>query len=298
VKQRWLEPLLEGEIRSCFSMTEPEVSGSDPTTLRSRAELSGDEWVINGHKWFTSGAVGAAVAIAMVVTDPDAHPYARASMILVPTDAPGFNLVRPVSVMGHDGGPGHCEIRYEDCRVPASNLLGPRQAGFVIAQDRLGPGRIHHCMRAIGTCERAIEMMCRRANERETHGGKLAEKQFIQDFIARSRMETDQARLLTLLAAWKMDTAGKRAARQEISMIKVVAANVVMDVLDRAIQVHGALGMSDDLPLASMWRYSRMLRVADGPDEVHKMVIARRELGRWATEEESDAPAQPAAAKA
>jgi acyl-CoA dehydrogenase len=298
VKQRWLEPLLEGEIRSCFSMTEPEVSGSDPTTLRSRAELSGDEWVINGHKWFTSGAVGAAVAIAMVVTDPDAHPYARASMILVPTDAPGFNLVRPVSVMGHDGGPGHCEIRYEDCRVPASNLLGPRQAGFVIAQDRLGPGRIHHCMRAIGTCERAIEMMCRRANERETHGGKLAEKQFIQDFIARSRMETDQARLLTLLAAWKMDTAGKRAARQEISMIKVVAANVVMDVLDRAIQVHGALGMSDDVPLASMWRYSRMLRVADGPDEVHKMVIARRELGRWATEEESDAPAQPAAAKA
>jgi acyl-CoA dehydrogenase len=297
-KQRWLEPLLDGEIRSCFSMTEPEVSGSDPTTLRSRAELSGDEWVINGHKWFTSGAVGAAVAIAMVVTDPDAHPYARASMILVPTDAPGFNLVRPVPVMGHDGGPGHCEIRYQDCRVPASNLLGPRQAGFVIAQDRLGPGRIHHCMRAIGTCERAIEMMCRRANERETHGGKLAEKQFIQDFIARSRMETDQARLLTLLAAWKMDTAGKRAARQEISMIKVVAANVVMDVLDRAIQVHGALGMSDDLPLASMWRYSRMLRVADGPDEVHKMVIARRELGRWATDEESDAPARPAAAKA
>jgi acyl-CoA dehydrogenase len=297
-KQRWLEPLLEGEIRSCFSMTEPEVSGSDPTTLRSRAELSGDEWVINGHKWFTSGAVGAAVAIAMVVTDPDAHPYARASMILVPTDATGFNLVRPVPVMGHDGGPGHCEIRYEDCRVPATNLLGPRQSGFVIAQDRLGPGRIHHCMRAIGTCERAIEMMCRRANERETHGGKLAEKQFIQDFIARSRMETDQARLLTLLAAWKMDTAGKRAARQEISMIKVVAANVVMDVLDRAIQVHGALGMSDDLPLASMWRYSRMLRVADGPDEVHKVVIARRELGRWATEDQSEAPAQPAAAKA
>jgi acyl-CoA dehydrogenase len=297
-KQRWLEPLLEGEIRSCFSMTEPEVSGSDPTTLRSRAELSGDEWVINGHKWFTSGAVGAAVAIAMVVTDPDAHPYARASMILVPTDAPGFNLVRPVSVMGHDGGPGHCEIRYEDCRVPAANLLGPRQAGFVIAQDRLGPGRIHHCMRAIGTCERAIEMMCRRANARETHGGKLAEKQFIQDFIARSRMETDQARLLTLLAAWKMDTAGKRAARQEISMIKVVAANVVMDVLDRAIQVHGALGMSDDLPLASMWRYSRMLRVADGPDEVHKMVIARRELGRWAKEDQSEAQAQPAPVKA
>jgi acyl-CoA dehydrogenase len=292
-RERWLRPLLEGEIRSCFSMTEPEVSGSDPTTLRTRAELDGDEWVINGHKWFTSGAVGAAVAIVMCVTDPEAHPYARASMILVPIDAPGFNLVRPVSVMGHDGGPGHCEILYEDCRVPAANLLGPRQAGFVIAQDRLGPGRIHHCMRAIGTAERAIELMSRRANERETFGGKLAEKQFIQDFVARSRMEVDQARLLTLYAAWKMDTEGKRAARQQISMIKVVAANVVMDVLDRAIQVHGALGMSDDTPLAWMWRFSRMLRVADGPDEVHKMVIARRELAHWAKEaEDAGAPGE------
>ncbi len=293
-KQRWLEPLLEGEIRSCFSMTEPEVSGSDPTTLRTRAELDGGEWVINGHKWFTSGAVGADVAIVMVVTDPEAHQYARASMILVPTDNPGFELVRPVPVMGHDGGPGHCEIRYEDCRVPEENLLGPRQAGFVIAQDRLGPGRIHHCMRAIGTCERAIEMMCRRANEREAFGSKLADKQFVQDFIAKSRMETDQARLLTLLAAWKMDTQGKREARQEISMIKVVAANVVMDVLDRAIQVHGALGMSDDTPLAGMWRFSRMLKVADGPDEVHKMVIARRELNRWAKEAEAEEAATAA----
>ena len=203
-------------------------------------------------------------------------------MILVPVDNPGFELVRPVSVMGHDGGPGHCEIRYEDCRVPAANVPGERGAGFVIAQDRLGPGRIHHRMRAIGTAERAIEMMCNRANERETFGGKLADKQFIQDFIAKSRMETNQARLLTLHAAWKMDTAGKRAARQEISMIKVVAANVVMDVLDRAIQTHGALGMSDDTPLAGMWRFSRMLKVADGPDEVHKMVIARRELNRAA----------------
>jgi acyl-CoA dehydrogenase len=294
-KQQWLQPLLEGEIRSCFSMTEPEVSGSDPRTLQARAELDGDEWVIDGHKWFTSGAVGASVAITMVVTDPDAHPYARASMILVPTDAPGFELVRPVSVMGHDGGPGHCEIRYEDCRVPEANLLGPRQAGFVIAQDRLGPGRIHHCMRAIGTCERAIEMMCRRANEREAFGEKLADKQFVQDFIARSRMETEQARLLTLLAAWKMDALGKKEARREISMIKVVAANVVMDVLDRAIQVHGALGLSDDTPLAGMWRFSRMLKVADGPDEVHKMVVARRELKRWAKEAEA---AEPAPARA
>jgi acyl-CoA dehydrogenase len=282
-KDAWLRPLLEGEIRSCFSMTEPEVSGSDPTTLRTRAELDGDEWVIDGHKWFTSGAVGAAVAIVMCVTEPDAHPYARASMILVPVDNPGFNLVRPVPVMGHDGGPGHCEILYEGCRVPASNLLGERGGGFVIAQDRLGPGRIHHCMRAIGTAERAIEMMCDRANSRETFGEKLADKQFVQDFVARSRMEVDQARLLTLSAAWKMDTAGKRAARQQISMIKVVAANMVMDVLDRAIQVHGALGMSDDTPLAGMWRFSRMLKVADGPDEVHKMVIARRELNRAAS---------------
>jgi acyl-CoA dehydrogenase len=300
-RRRWLDPLLDGEIRSCFSMTEPEVSGADPTMLRCRAELEGSEWVINGHKWFTSGAVGADVAIVMCVTDPDAHPYARASMILVPTDDPGFNLVRPVPVMGHDGGPGHCEILYEDCRVPEANLLGPRQAGFAIAQDRLGPGRIHHCMRAIGSCERAIEMMCKRALERETHGGKLADKQFIQDFIAKSRMETEQARLLTLLAAWKMDTEGKKAARREISMIKVVAANVVMDVLDRAIQVHGALGMSDDTPLAGMWRFSRMLKVADGPDEVHKMVIARRELNHWAKEAEAQdgvAPATPAPARA
>jgi acyl-CoA dehydrogenase len=217
-------------------------------------------------------------------------------MILVPTDAPGFDLVRPIPVMGHDGGPGHCEIRYEDCRVPSTNLLGPRQAGFVIAQDRLGPGRIHHCMRAIGTAERAIEMMCRRANEREAFGGKLGDKQFIQDFIAKSRMEIEQARLLTLYAAWKMDTAGKRAARQEISMIKVVAANVVMDVLDRSIQTHGSLGMTDDTPLAMMWRFSRMLRIADGPDEVHKMVIARRELGRWAKQAEEETEQVAAAA--
>lgn len=288
-KEEWLEPLLEGRIRSCFSMTEPEVSGSDPTLLQARAELDGDEWVIEGHKWFTSGAVGADLAIAMVVTDPDAHPYARASMICVPTDNPGFNLVRPISVMGHDGGPGHCEIRYEGCRVPKENLLGERGAGFAVAQDRLGPGRIHHCMRAIGTAERAHEMMCRRANERTAFGGPLGEKQFVQESIAASRMEIDQARLLTLYAAWKMDTEGKRAARQAISAIKIVAANMVMDVLDRAIQIHGSLGMTDDTPLAIMWRFSRMLRLADGPDEVHKMVLARRELNRWAKRAEAEA---------
>ena len=299
-QERWLQPLLDGEIRSCFSMTEPEVAGSDPTGLISRAELDGDEWVINGHKWFTSGYNGAALAIAMVVTDPDAPPHRRASMILVPVDTPGFEGIRPVPVMGHDEGPGHWEVRYEDCRVPADNVLGERGAGFAIAQDRLGPGRIHHCMRAIGSAERAIEMMCRRANEREAFGSKLAEKQFVQDFIAKSRIETEQARLLTLNAAWRMDTYGKKEARREISMIKVVAANVVMDVLDRAIQVHGSLGMSDDTPLAGMWRFSRMLKVADGPDEVHKMVVARRELNRWAPREDGseNGAAAPAAAAA
>jgi acyl-CoA dehydrogenase len=287
-RQRWLDPLLEGSIRSCFSMTEFAVSGSDPTGLQATAVREGDEWVINGHKWFTSGAVGADLAIAMVVTDPDAHPYARASMICVPTDAPGFNLVRPIPVMGHAEGPGHCEIKYEECRVPAANLLGEQGAGFAVAQDRLGPGRIHHCMRAIGTAERALEMMCRRANSREAFGGPLADKQFVQEAIAASRMEIDQARLLTMYAAWKMDTEGKRAARQSISAIKVVAANMVMDVLDRAIQVHGSLGMTDDTPLAALWRFSRMLRLADGPDEVHKMVLARRELNRWSKRAEAE----------
>ena len=280
-RERWLEPLLEGRIRSCFAMTEPEVSGSDPTLLQARAVRDGDEWVIDGHKWFTSGAVGADLCIAMVVTDPDAHPYARASMICVPIDAEGFELVRPIPVMGHAGGPGHCELRFDGCRVPEANLLGPRQAGFAVAQDRLGPGRIHHCMRAIGTAERALEMMCRRANTREAFGGPLADKQFVQDFVAKSRIEIEQARLLTLHAAWRMDTEGKQKARRHISMIKIVAANVVMDVLDRAIQVHGSLGMTDDTPLAAMWRFSRMLRLADGPDEVHKILIAKNVVHRY-----------------
>jgi acyl-CoA dehydrogenase len=238
--------------------------------------------VINGHKWFTSGAVGAAFAIVMVVTNPKGAPHERASMILVPTDAPGFNLVRSVSVMGHAGGGGHCEIQYNNCRVPAENLLGPEKGGFMIAQARLGPGRIHHCMRAIGMAERGFEIMCRHANERETGGVKLSEKQMVQDWIACSRMEIDQARLLTQYAAWKMDTLGKREARQELSMVKVVVPNMMMTVLDRVIQCLGALGVSDDTPVAGMWRNGRALRIADGPDEVHKMVIARRELKRFA----------------
>ena len=279
-KKQWLEPLLAGDIRSCFSMTEPEVAGSDPTLLRTRAVRDGDHWVINGHKWFTSGAIGASVAIVMAVTDPDAAPHLRATMILAPIPTKGLNIVRPVPVMGHTGGGGHCEIRYEDCRVPVTNTLGPEAGGFMVAQARLGPGRIHHCMRALGAAERALEMMCQRANTRVMFGEPLARKQFIQDMIAMSRIEIDQARLLTLYAAWRMDTVGKKEARQEISMIKVVAANVCMQVIDRAIQVHGALGVSDDTPLARMWRDLRMLRLADGPDEVHKTVIARRELAR------------------
>jgi acyl-CoA dehydrogenase len=270
-QERWLEPALEGRIRSCFSMTEPEVSGSDPTLLQGRAVLDGDEWV----------------------TDPDAPAHARASMICVPTDNPGYEMVRAIPVMGHDKGPGHCEVRFTECRVPKANLLGERGAGFAIAQDRLGPGRIHHCMRAIGTAERAHEMMCRRANERHAFGGPLSDKQFVQEAIATSRMEIDQARLLTLYASWKMDTEGKRAARQSISAIKIVAANMVMNVLDRAIQIHGSLGMTDDTPLAPMWRYSRMLRIADGPDEVHKMVLARRELNRWSKRAEVEASGEP-----
>jgi len=282
LKEKFLKPLLDGEIRSCFSMTEPEVSGADPTKLQTRAAREGDEYVINGHKWFTSGAIGASFAIVMAVTDPDAPPHQRTSQIVVPTDTPGFEIVRPVSVMGHTGGGGHCEIRYEDCRVPATNLLGPEHSGFMIAQARLGPGRIHHCMRAIGMAERGFEIMCRNANTREVSGGLLRDKQFIQEFVAASRMEIDQARLLTLYAAHKMDSRGKQEARQEISMIKVVVPNMMMTVLDRVIQSLGALGVTDDTPVAAMWRHGRSLRIADGPDEVHKMVIARRELKRFA----------------
>ena len=280
--ERWLAPLLEGSIRSCFAMTEPETAGSDPTGLATRAQLEGDEWVIEGHKWFTTGALGAAVAIVMAVTDSDAPAHRRASMIVVPLETPGLELVRPLSVMGHAAGPGHWELRFSDCRVPSAHLLGDRGAGFQVAQERLGPGRIHHCMRAIGGAELGLELMCRRANEREAFGGPLADKQFVQDFVARSRIEVDAARLMVLHAAWRMDTDGKRAAHNEISMAKVMAANVHQRVLDRAIQVHGALGVSDDSPLGHMWREGRWLRLVDGADEVHKMAIARRELRRYA----------------
>jgi acyl-CoA dehydrogenase len=280
-KDHWLKPCLEGEMRTCFSMTEPDTAGSDPTQLKTRAVRDGDYYVINGHKWFTSGAIGAGFAIAMVVTDPNAEPHRRATMLIVPTDAPGFNLIRPVPVMGHTGGGGHCEIIYKDCKVPMTNLLGEEGGGFGISQARLGPGRIHHCMRTIGIAERAVELMCKRANTRWTHGSLLADKSNIQEWIADSRIEIDSTRLMVMHTAWKMDTAGKREARNEISMIKVMAANMVMRVLDRAIQVFGAMGVSDDTPIASFWRNSRSLRIADGPDEVHRMTIARRELRKW-----------------
>jgi acyl-CoA dehydrogenase len=280
-RERWLEPLLEGEIRSCYSMTEPDTPGSDPTNLACLATLDGDEWVINGRKWWTTNALGAAVAIVMAVTDPDAPKHKRATMILVPTDTPGFNLVRPLSNMGHVAGPGHWEIAYEDCRVPAeASTLGARQAGFKIAQDRLGPGRIHHCMRLIGVAERALELMCQRAKSRSMFGSTLADKQFVQDFIALSRIEIDQARLVTAHAAWKLDQVGNREAREELSITKVAAPAMALRVVDRAIQVWGGAGVSDDTPLAAMYRYNRMLRIGDGADEVHKQLIARMELAK------------------
>lgn len=280
-KRRWLMPALEGEIRTCFSMTEPETAGSDPTQLATRAVRNGDDYVINGHKWFTTGGAVASFAIVMAVTDPDAPRHARASQIIVPINTPGLKVVRSVPVMGHVGEEGHAEILYEDCRVPVTNLLGDEGSGFAIAQARLGPGRIHHCMRAVGVAERALELMCNRALNRWAHGSYLAEKANIREWIADSRIEIDSTRLMVMQAAWKMDTLGKREARQEISMIKVMAANMVMRVLDRAMQIFGAMGMSDDTPLARFWRENRILRIGDGPDEVHRMTIGRRELRKY-----------------
>lgn len=279
-KRRWLIPALEGEIRTCFSMTEPETPGSDPTQLRTRAVREGDYYKIDGHKWFTTGAFGSACAIVMAVTDPDAASHRRATMIVVPLDTPGMKLVRSIPVVGSTGG-NHAEIVYKDCRVPVSNRLGEEGSGFAIAQARLGPGRIHHCMRAIGVAERALELMCQRANTRFTHGSLLADKANVQQWIADSRIEIDATRLMVMNAAWKIDTLGKRQVRQEVAMIKVMAANMVMRVLDRAIQVFGAMGVSDDTPIALFWRMNRILRIGDGPDEVHRMTIARRELRKW-----------------
>jgi acyl-CoA dehydrogenase len=272
-KKRWLAPLVNGDIYPCFSMTEPEVSGADPTGLRTRAVQDGDEWVINGHKWFTSGANSAAFATVMCVTEPDAPAHERFSMIVVPTDTPGFEIVRNVPVMGETAG-GHCEIRYNNVRVPLTNLLGPRGKAFTIAQRRLGPGRIYHCMRWLGQAERAFELMVQRAMTRQAFGSALADKQTIQNWIADSAAEIQAARLLTLNAAAKIDADDE--ARVEISLIKFYGAKVLHDVIDRAIQVHGALGVSEDTPLARMYRHARFARIYDGPDEVHRMVVSRR----------------------
>ena len=277
-KERWLRPLVAGEIRSFFSMTEPEVSGSDPTELRTRAVLDGDEWVIDGHKWFSSSAEGAAFGIVMAVTDPDAPPHRRMSQIIVPSDTPGFEVIRPIPVMGHTGRgwTTHCEVRYTGVRVPRDNVLGEPGDGFRIAQKRLGPGRIHHVMRWLGQMQRAFELMCSYALERQVGGAPLAEKQTVQNWIADSAAGIQACRLLTLSAARKIDEGDE--ARLEISLIKFYAAEVLNDVIDRAIQVHGALGVTEDLPLAAMYRNARAARIYDGPDEVHRMVVSRRIL--------------------
>ena len=268
-------------------MTEPETAGSNPTLLATRAETDGDDYVINGQKWFTSSADGAAVAIVMAVTDPDAPPHQRASMILVPTDTPGFNLVRNVSVMGHAGSghASHGEVIYQSCRVPRTNLLGPEGSGFLIAQDRLGPGRIHHCMRWLGIASRAFDMMCTRANERviDGDGGTLADRQVIQHWAAELSAEISGVRLLTLHTAWQIDRHGAKAARDEISAIKFLVANTMLKAVDTAIQVHGALGVTDDTVLAYWYRHERAARIYDGADEVHKSSLGRRILRRYAT---------------
>jgi acyl-CoA dehydrogenase len=286
-KERWLRPLLEGEIRSAFVMTEPEVASSDATNIELRIERDGEDYVLNGHKWWASGALRerCKVFIVMGKTDPDGPPFRQQSMILVPRDTPGVQIVRNLPVFGYVDQEGHAEIVFEDARVPASNLISEEGHGFLIAQARLGPGRIHHCMRCIGAAERALELMCLRASRRVTFGQPLAERANIQDWIAESRIEIDMARLLTLNAAWLMDTVGNKHARTEISAIKVAAPDVALRVVDRAIQVHGGGGVSDDFPLATMYAHLRTLRLADGPDEVHKRSIARRELRRVATPE-------------
>ena len=280
-QRQWLTPLLEGEIRSCFSMTEPDVASSDATNIRTEIRRDGDDYVINGRKWWSSGAMASNCKIAIVMgkTDPSAAKHQQQSMILVPLDTPGVNIERPLHVFGYDHAPkGHAEIHYDDVRVPADNLILGEGRGFEIAQGRLGPGRIHHCMRTIGVAERALAAMCARVEERVSFGRRLAEFDSIRKEIARSRIEIDQARLMTLNAAKMMDEVGNKAARQEIAMIKVIAPEMALRVLDRAIQAHGAMGVCQDSFLASAWANVRTLRLADGPDEVHLDTIAKLEL--------------------
>src|SRR3954447_5538579 len=282
-KEQWLYPLLAGDLKSAFSMTEPENAGSDPTVMDTTAVLEGDEWVLNGRKWFSSNGSVADFLIVMAITDPEAHKYQRASMLIVPADAPGVTIVRDIPTMEHPYEHygrigGHSEILYEDVRVPKDALLGPRGAGFLIAQQRLGPGRIHHCMRWLGVSRRAFDMLCERALTRYAHGSLLSNKQTVQNWIADSAAQMQAARLMTLHAAWKMDTEGASAARKEISLIKFFGAGVMHDVVARALQIHGALGYSTDLPLEAMYRYARAARFYDGPDEVHRESVARQIL--------------------
>jgi acyl-CoA dehydrogenase len=282
-KKQWLRPLLAGEIRSAFAMTEPDVASSDATNIQLRMVSDGDEYVLNGRKWWTSNALHAhcKVLIVMGKTDPMAAAHRQQSMMVVPLDTPGVKILRSLPIFGYLDREGHAEIEFNDVRVPASALLAGEGDGFMIGQSRLGPGRIHHCMRSIGAAERALELMIGRARSRTTFGTPLADRANIQDWIAESRIEIEMARLLTLKAAWLMDTVGNKQARVEIAAIKVAAPQVALKVLDRAIQVHGGGGLSDDFPLAEMYAQQRTLRFADGPDEVHKRVIAREELRRY-----------------
>ena len=282
-KERWLRPLLDGEIRSAFAMTEPAVASSDATNIETRIERDGDEYVINGRKWWASNALhrNCKLLIVMGKTDPDGPPHRQQSMLVVPIDTPGVTIVRGLPVFGYWDREGHAEVLLEDVRVPASALLAGEGDGFMISQARLGPGRIHHCMRSIGMAERALDLLCQRALQRTTFGKPVAENANIQDWIAESRIELEMVRLLTMKAAWLMDTVGNRHARVEIAAIKVAAPQVALKVIDRAIQVHGGGGVSDDFPLAYFYAAQRTLRLADGPDEVHKRTIAQRELRRW-----------------
>ncbi len=287
-KRRWLEPLARGDIRSCFSMTEPENPGSNPTMLSCQARRDGDHYVIDGHKWFTTSADGAAFAIVMAVTNPEAPPHARASMIIVPTDTPGFERVRNIKIMGDEGSGwgSHAELWYRGVRVPTDHRLGPEGAGFLIAQERLGPGRIHHCMRWVGICERVFDVTCRHISRRKiSDEHTLASRQIAQAWIAEARAEINASRLMVLHAAWTIQHRGYDQARDEVSVIKFYVADVMLRLVDRAIQLHGALGITSDTVLAHYYVHERGARIYDGPDEVHKMVVAKRILSRYADRE-------------